>query len=488
MANARPIRVPGQSVTRMTTNDVNFSARTTGKPRPAGRGDNLQPMRRVRWQRLLTILWAAISISSIACQQAAPPGTATSTLPPPPVATSVTDTAAITPTAPDATLPSTARGDLTSTPATDITPADPDATEEVFLPVVNVDTTSVPAPAEPPAATPEPPAAATALLAPSPTPFATVDFAAARATLLAQGRELATIKHGFHVTLIEDKTLLDNWMHRLDEAGIPFFLKAVDNAEPLYNAQEMMKKSGVPHVLVYRSVDDLPNYDLSPQEAARQHWELHRNRFPPELDRDKVWLETINEPDRLRSEWLAEFALETARLAMAEGFRWAAFGWAAGEPELEHWQSPAMLEFLRLVGENPDRLAIALHEGSGTIEDAAFEYPFRTGRFLQLFDVADQHNIPRPTVLITEWGWSYNEVPAPDEAMADIEWASRLYGAFPEVQGAAIWNLGLGCCFGNVSDQVEELIDPLTELTLTRYFDRPILPEHASTDPELYRP
>ncbi len=364
-------------------------------------------------------------------------------------------------------------------------------TNDIFAPVIGSSqlTPTATKTATPPALpTQSPTVEPSPLAALPPSPFATVDFAAARTSLLEQGRELATVKHGFHVTLMEDKSLLKNWMARLDEAGVPFFLKAVNNAEPLYEAQEMMKKSGVPHVLVYRAVGDLPDYNLPPQEAARQHWVLHRDQFPPELDPSMVWLETINEPDRLRSEWLAEFALETARLAMADGFRWAAFGWAAGEPEPEHWQSPAMLEFLRLAGENPDRLAIALHEGSGSVEDAAFEYPFRTGRFLKLFEIADQHGIPRPTVLITEWGWAYDDVPPVDEAIADIEWASRLYAPFPEVKGAAIWSLGLGCCFGNVSEQVRELIDPLTEFTLTHYFDRPIPPQKASTDPELYQP
>ncbi len=378
-----------------------------------------------------------------------------------------------------------------TTAPVEITASADSATGEIFVPVIEASqltpsatkvATPTALPPENSIAEPTPPAE------PSPTPFATVDFAAAQTSLLEQGRELATVKHGFHVTLMEDKTLLEDWMARLDEAGVPFFLKAVNNAEPLYQAQEMMKKSGVPHVLVYRAVGDLPNYNLSPKEAASQHWILHRDQFPPELDPSVVWLETINEPDRLRSEWLAEFALETARLAMADGFRWAAFGWAAGEPEPEHWQSPAMLEFLRLAGENPDRLAIALHEGSGSVEDAAFDYPFRTGRFLKLFEIADQHGIPRPTVLITEWGWAYDDIPPVDEAIADIEWASRLYAPFPEVKGAAIWNLGIGCCFGNVSEQVRELIDPLTEFTLTHYFDRPIPPQKASTDPELYRP
>lgn len=449
---------------------------------------------------VLAALWLVLLLASAtACVQQAPSSTTnegeqTVTIPPPPTASAATGyPAANAPTATVAVETAYPAPQMTvsaTMPTEGSAPTTEAATAEVFMPVIDPGATATPAasPTATPAPTDSPTLEAAALPQATPTPFPTVDFAAARDTLLAQGSELATVKHGFHVTLMEDKTLLDNWMTRLDEAGVPFFLKTVNNAEPLYEAQQLMKESGVPHVLVYRAVGDLPDYNLPPKEAARIHWELHRDQFPPELDPSLVWLETINEPDRLRSEWLAEFALETAQLAMADGFRWAAFGWAAGEPEPEHWQSPAMLEFLRLAGENPDRLAIALHEGSGSVEDAAFDYPFRTGRFLKLFEIADQHGIPRPTVLITEWGWAYDDVPSPDEAIEDIEWASRLYAPFPEVKGAAIWNLGIGCCFGDVSEQVRELIDPLTELTLTRYFERPIPPEKASTDPELYRP
>jgi hypothetical protein len=267
------------------------------------------------------------------------------------------------------------------------------------------------------------------------------------------------------------------------------FLKSVDNAEPLYNVQNMMRESGVPHILVFRASGGVPNYDLPAVEAARQHWAMHKALFPPELDPELVWVETINELDKNRSEWIAEFALETARLTLADGFRWAAFGWAAGEPEPEDWQLPAMLEFLRLAGENPDRLAIALHEGSAVVSDPTFEYPYRTGRFMQLFDIADQYGIPRPTVLITEWGWKYDEIPTSvEEAMAHIAWIAQLYAPFPEVKGAAIWMLGLGCCFGEISEQVEGLIDPLTQYTLTHYFTAPLPPDKTPTDPALYLP
>ncbi len=320
----------------------------------------------------------------------------------------------------------------------------------------------------------------------SPTPYPTVDFGAARTELQASGQELGFVKVGFHVSVGGNLIGLGEWMRRLDEAGVPFFLKSVDYAGPLYEAQELMRSSGVPHLLVFRSNVDVPNYELPPAEAARAHWEIHRGLFPPELDRNLVWIETVNEVDKLRSEWLAQFALATAELTLADGFRWAAFGWATGEPEPQDWSSADMLAFLRLAGQNPDRLAVALHEYSLTVDSATFEYPYRVGRFLSLFQICDQHGIPRPTVLITEWGWEYNRIPSVDGAMRDIEWASSLYAPFPQVRGAAVWHLGGS--FGSISDQTQKLIEPLTRYSLTHYFAIPAPPVRASTDPAQYSP
>ncbi len=323
-----------------------------------------------------------------------------------------------------------------------------------------------------------------------PTPFPTVDFAAARTELQASGQEIAYNKVGFHVTFLQDKSHLDEYMRRLDEAGVPFFLKSVDNAEPIYEAQELMKASGVPHVLVYRATAyDVPDYSLPPQQAAERYWQLNRDAFPPELDPSLVWLETMNEPDKERSEWLAEFSLYTAQLALADGFRWAAFGWSSGEPEPDDWQAPHMLEFLRLVGQHPDRLAIALHEYSYLADDIGHQYPFKLGRFQSLFRIADQHNIPRPTVLITEWGWEYNNIPDIPQAMQDIDWAARLYAPYPQVLGAAIWNLGrLGENIIELNNEVEFLVDPLMEYSLTHYFAAPPSPQLAPIRPEQFPP
>ena len=334
-------------------------------------------------------------------------------------------------------------------------------------------------------------AAASPTPAPSPTPVPTVDFAAVRADLEAQGQQLAYAKIGFHVAVGGNTEGLEEWMRQLDAAGVPFFLKSVDNAEPIYVAQELMRQSGVPHTLVYRKVAggnhvSVPNYDLPPEEAAQQHWQLHTEAFPPELDPSLVWMETMNEVDKNRSEWLAQFALTTAELALRDGRKWAAFGWASGEPEPSDWESPTMLAFLRLAGDHPEQLAIAVHEYSYSLDEIGDGYPYKIGRFLEIFRIADKYGIPRPTILITEWGWTYDEVPEPPQAMIDIDWAARLYAPYPQVKGAAIWYLGP--THNDLADLAQRLIQPVLTYSLTHYFAIPRPPDMAGLDPNQFPP
>ncbi|UCG24348.1 MAG: hypothetical protein JSW55_19880 [Chloroflexota bacterium] len=361
----------------------------------------------------------------------------------------------------------------------DITTDRADYPVEAYLPWISRPEAPTPTPTPTPTETPSP----------TPTPTPTIDFRAVRAQLQAQGQDLGFAKLGFHAGVGGNRTGLGEWMGRLDAAGVPFFVKSVDDAGPLLEAQQIVRGSDTPHVLVFRRSGDeydTPNYDLPPEEAARQHWQLHMEAFPAELDPNLVWLETINEVDKGRSEWLGRFALETARLAMADGFRWAAFGWSSGEPEVSDWQTPSMLAFLRLAAANPDRLAIALHEYSFSVDDIADQYPFKLGRFLQLYQVTDQLGLPRPTVLITEWGWEYQNVPTAGQALRDIDWAAAMYAPYPEVKGAAIWYLGIG--FGDIAEQAQKLIAPVTEYSLGNYFAIPLPPERASISPESYRP
>lgn len=314
-----------------------------------------------------------------------------------------------------------------------------------------------------------------------------IDFDVKSVELKAQGLELTFNKIGFHAGDRGRWADLVNMMTALDAAGVPFFLKSTDNAQPLFIAQELMKQSGVAHTLVYRrvsGVDNVPNYNANPKEAAEYHWAQHKAIFPPELDPALIWVETVNEVDKNRAEWLADFAYETAQLTMRDGFRWAAFGWSSGEPEPSHWESPSMLRFLQLAGENPNRLAIALHEYSYEVDDIGALYPYLIGRFQLLFDACDHHGIPRPTVLITEWGWTYNTVPSPTQAMQDIRWAANLYAAYPQVKGAAIWYLG--DTPGTIEDQTADLIAPVMTYSLSHYFGT--YPGFGRIQPDIFLP
>jgi hypothetical protein len=456
----------------------------------------------------------AVWLLAAACVGAPSPGgaAATPTFPNPPTAEATATTAAYPPPAtvteeetseayPAPTEQSTLDAALTPTSALSATegagaiylpyiggPAAPAAIAQASTetatptPEPTATATTAPSPTAPPAEALGP--------APSPTPINVVDFAAASAELAAQGQQLAYNKIGFHVTFLEEADQLDGWMQRLDAEGVPFFLKSVDNAEPLYKAQELMKVSGVPHTLVYRSTEyDVPDYNLDPVLAAEAYWELEKALWPPELDPGLIWFETMNELDKTRSEWLAQFSLRTAQLALRDGYKWAAFGWASGEPEPSDWESPAMLELLRLIGQHPDQLAIALHEYSYLAEDIGDDYPHKLGRFLDLFRVADAHGIPRPTVLITEWGWTYDNIPPEPLAMEDVSWAARLYGAYPQVKGAAIWNLGkLGTEYGQLNTQAAALIDNMLAFSLDSYSSAPLWPQQAPLDAAQFPP
>lgn len=145
-----------------------------------------------------------------------------------------------------------------------------------------------------------------------------------------------------------------------------------------------------------------------------------------------------------------------------------------------------MLEFLRLVAANPDRLAIALHEYSYLTNDIGHEYPYKLGRFQTLLEICDRHGIPRPTILITEWGWEYQNVPPADFALRDIAWAAEMYAPYPEVKGAAIWYLGPG--FAGIAHQTQPLIAPVTELALGTYYAIPLPPDVAPIDPAQFPP
>lgn len=280
-------------------------------------------------------------------------------------------------------------------------------------------------------------------------------------------------KIGFHTGPGGNHNGIGKFMADLDAAGIPFCIKGTDHAGVVFEGQLLAAKSGVPHVLIYRKSGigtyDTPNYDLLARDAAAVHWEKHIAVWPPELDRARVWIETVNEIDKGRAPWVGRFNVHTARLALEAGRRWAGPGWSSGEPEVNHWEIPEMLAFLSLVGDNPERLAVALHEYSYKSDDLLFEMPWKIGRFQQMYGVCDKYKIERPTVLITELGWSYDAVPHPDLAIEQIALVAELYARHKGLKGAALWNLGVS----QVSNETQRLIEPLLEYTLGARFPDP---------------
>lgn len=287
-------------------------------------------------------------------------------------------------------------------------------------------------------------------------------------------------KIGFHTGPGGNPTGLGDWMRALDKARIPFCLKSVDHYGTIFEAQELMKVSDVPHVLIFRLVrNDEYDYDVppykdpkyanDPEGGAEYHWAKTLAKLPPEFDRERVWLEPINEVDKDLCDWLGRFAVRTADLAQQEGMKVTLFAWSSGEPEPQGWETPGMLAYLRLCAERPQQAAVSLHEYSYVEADIFDQFPFKIGRIQYLFSTADKHNIPRPRVHITEWGWTLNSVAVPEKAIPDIRKVGELYARFPEVEGAAIWYLGPG--FEGIADKAQKLIKPVTDFTLTEKFE-----------------
>ncbi|MCP5096502.1 MAG: hypothetical protein GY943_13195 [Chloroflexi bacterium] len=290
-------------------------------------------------------------------------------------------------------------------------------------------------------------------------------------------------KIGFHTGPGGNPSGIGDWMKRLDTARIPFFLKSADSYGPLFEAAELMKKSKVPHTLVFRlssagqgnSYDfDVPPYKdpkyvNDPEGGAEKHWRKTMEKLPPEFDKERVWLEPINEVDKNLCDWLGRFAVHTANLAQRDGIKVTLFGWSSGEPEPAGWVEPGMLEYLRLCAERPTQAAVAIHEYSFLANDINDGRPYKMGRFQFLFDICDRYDIVRPTIHITEWGWALNEVPGPSRAIEHIKDIGQLYAPYPEIKGAAIWYLGPG--FHHVANQTQRLIKPVADFTMSHWFE-----------------
>lgn len=296
---------------------------------------------------------------------------------------------------------------------------------------------------------------------------------------------MARNKIGFHLGPAGNPTGIGDYMSVLDNAGIPMVIKSVDHYGYCFEASQYQNAN---HVIVFRLSTagqndgfdyDVPKYNLEPEDAARIHWQSTLAKLPPEFDKGKVWLEVINEPDHDYSDWLGEFGYHIGQKALEQGYKVAMFGFSAGEPEIEDWHTEGMRRYLQLCAQHPGQLCVALHEYSLTIHDIT--NMGMIGRFQQLLYACDVMGITRPNIIITEWGWEYDEIPEPHNAMIDVDWSARLYGRNDEVIGAAMWYLGGG--FSEIHNQTQKLILPVA-----LYTTQNILPGDDDPPPPLPPP
>lgn len=321
---------------------------------------------------------------------------------------------------------------------------------------------------------------------------------------------------------------IGEYMQQLNAAGKAFCIMSAD-AFPLEAQQLMLSNPGVRHTVIFRrSVGhqgtlppsgnpDVPEYTLPPAEAAARHFGWHLAHRPSEMHSD-VWLMGENEIasrfefdseagqlaiplfDGLRQRytrtdpasgatvygvtndgWMAAYSIHAAQMALDAGQRYAAFGWASGNPEPGDWTHPQMLALLRVMAQHPDRLAVGLHEYSWRTDDILHGNGRLVGRFEDIMAVCRAESTPYPTLLIKEWGWTHNHVPQPAQAMAHIQQVAEIYGRYPNIRGAAIWYLGPG--FEGIANGAQRLIAPLTQLTLTTQVAVTLAPQPGTAPP-----
>lgn len=286
-------------------------------------------------------------------------------------------------------------------------------------------------------------------------------------------------------------TGIGKMMRELDSRGIPFFIKSANDVGFAVEGATLARTSGTAHTIVLRFVNpgipaggEVPNYMMSPDLAAIQwHAKVMQNiNASPELEpyKDLVWIEVMNElRTRLNpgdaqynnmhpADWLGWFALKLSQLFNADGYKHMAFGMNCGEPEPEAWLLPGMVAYLKYCHDHRGESGVSLHEYNWDMVFPDYIYPHLLGRFEELHDACDSLGIARPLIVISEWGWAYDNIPNQITAMEHIAWYATLIAQWPNVLGAAMWRLD--GWDNRLKGKVAKLIPWITEYTINTEF------------------
>lgn len=278
--------------------------------------------------------------------------------------------------------------------------------------------------------------------------------------------------NGFHIGIPSNSTGIDDYLQNLANLNIPFSTKAVRNSSGLIKAQSLIKSGSIGYAiwrldLFNDSNNDVPRYGSDINSEADRIWNTVLQKFPPELDKNIIWIELINEPNKNWADWLGYLATALGERALRDGYKIACFGWSSGEPELEDWLTDGMQSYLNLVKQHPDQLAVSVHEYSYDKSNIKNGNGWLIGRIEKVFETVGEF-----TTFITEWGWEYRDVPDVDQAMSDIISVGEIYAKYPSIKGCQIWALDLGKNWDDLGNKVNKFMTPLVD-TLKHTYPNP---------------
>jgi len=299
---------------------------------------------------------------------------------------------------------------------------------------------------------------------------------------------MAKMKLGWHTGPTGIGVPQSFWSN-LNTLGIAAVAKGADTMSGVFDLQQIAKTSIVPHVCVWRRSNtsdysyDTPNYNLSPKAAADLHWAKIKTQIPPELDKSITWIEVINEPDKNKADWLGYFSYEIAILANLDGYKILSFGWSGGEPEPSHWFTDGIVKYLNYCADNPGKAGISVHEYNFGMESFESVYPWLIGRFEFIHLACDANNIPYPPIVITEFGFAYNDIPDSWPQIEEFLFKScAVYAQYPNVLGAALWYLG-GNGWDNIYLKWQPHIPKVEQLMASTVYPDPEIPD-PPVDPQ----
>ena len=291
-------------------------------------------------------------------------------------------------------------------------------------------------------------------------------------------------KIGFHAGTGPGVTgIIEDYVRPVNKAGLVAHVKSISNAGLAVQVVEEGLSWMIDNVVIYRpaggSIPDNPEYDADdPEWAGERYW---FDYIKPKLDatpelhpyKDRIWIEVINEADKNRWDIVCGWAKRMAELMVADGWMPCLLGANAGEPETASWYSTRAIFLLNYCA-GRHNVALSFHEGCLGWEDEPDMntlVPHIITRFGRVHEVCDALGLERPTIFISEWAWTYNNMPEQSRAMSNVHDAAALYAPFLNVQGVFLWNLSGGSNWGTLPERLNAMMSDVAQFTIESEFE-----------------